>query len=50
MSLVGKTVVLAKVALWMNEKVGLDLMVDLKRNEKHGSIFCNKYNTIRSIR
>lgn len=34
MSLVGKTVVLVMVALWMNEKVGLDLMVDLKRNEK----------------
>ena len=33
MSLVGKTVVLVMVALWMNERVGLDLMVDLKRNE-----------------
>ena len=39
MSLVGKTAVLVMVALRTNERVGLDLMVDLKRNEKMQNSF-----------
>ena len=39
MSLVGKTVVLVMVALRMNERAGLNLMVDLKRNDKMKNSF-----------